>query len=65
MNDPAVQGHTHSIMSIPYLILPLHVPFTLAFKYQPASQPASAKEGSKCKYYESKKGLAIYISKTL
>lgn len=37
MNDPAVQGHMQ-----PYLILPLHVPFTLAFKYQPASQ---SKEG--------------------
>lgn len=65
MNDPAVQGHTHSIISIPYVILPLHVPFTLAYKYQPASQPASPKEGSKCKYYGSEKGLAIYILKHL
>lgn len=66
MNDPAVQGHMHSITSIPYIILPLHVPFTLAFKVptsQPASQPASPKEGSKCKYYGSEKGLAIYTLK--
>lgn len=47
MNDPAVQGHMHFIMTIPYLILPLHVPFTLAFKYQPASQPASQSKGGK------------------
>lgn len=50
----------HHIYTLPYLTLSYPYMYLLPWLLS-TSQPASAKEGSKCKYYGSEKGLAIYI----